>query len=95
VLKNFEINIVLKFSKRGTNFSIETSSDSKWILNENSEKLLGLKFNRICYNFFLESLNLNETWKRGLFLHLDTKLTHEEEFEAQLGIPYLGLEGLN
>jgi hypothetical protein len=48
VLKNFEINIVLKFSKRGTNFSIETSSDSKWILNENSEKLLGLKFNRIC-----------------------------------------------
>jgi hypothetical protein len=33
--------------KRGTTFSIETSSNSKFILNENLEKLLGLKFNRI------------------------------------------------
>jgi hypothetical protein len=38
----------LKGLKRGTTFSIETSLDSNWILNENSEKLLGLKFNRIC-----------------------------------------------
>jgi hypothetical protein len=43
----------------------------------------------------LEILNLNETWTRDLYLHLYTKLTHEEEFEAQLGIPCLGLEGLN
>jgi hypothetical protein len=28
-----------KSLKIGTTFSIETSSDSKWILNENSEKL--------------------------------------------------------
>jgi hypothetical protein len=34
--------------KKGTTFSMETSSNSKWILNENSEKLLHLKFNRIC-----------------------------------------------
>jgi hypothetical protein len=27
---------------RGTTFSIETFSDSKWNLNENSEKLYGL-----------------------------------------------------
>jgi hypothetical protein len=37
----------LKGLKRGTTFSRETSSDSKWNLNEKSEKLLGLKFNRI------------------------------------------------
>jgi hypothetical protein len=33
--------------KRGRTFSIETYSCSKWNLNENSEKLLDLKFNRI------------------------------------------------
>jgi hypothetical protein len=37
----------LKGLKRGTNFSIETSSNSNWISNENLDKLLGLKFNRI------------------------------------------------
>jgi hypothetical protein len=37
----------------GTTFSIGTSLDPKWILNEKSEKLLGLKFIRICKNFFL------------------------------------------
>jgi hypothetical protein len=37
----------LKVLMRGPIVSIETSSDSKWIFNENSEKLLGLKFNRI------------------------------------------------
>jgi hypothetical protein len=30
--------------EEGTTFSIETSSYSKWILNKNSEKLLGLNF---------------------------------------------------
>jgi hypothetical protein len=40
----------LKGLKRGTTFSIQTSSDLNWILNENSKKSLGLKFNRICYN---------------------------------------------
>jgi hypothetical protein len=34
--------MVLKYSTRGTPFSIETSSDSKWILNENLEKLYHL-----------------------------------------------------
>jgi hypothetical protein len=28
-------------------FSIGSSSDSKWVLNENSDKLIGLNFNRI------------------------------------------------
>jgi hypothetical protein len=31
---------------RGTTFSKETSSYSEWILNENLEKLLGLKFKK-------------------------------------------------
>jgi hypothetical protein len=39
--------MVVKDLKKGTTFSIETSSYSKWISNEKSEKLLGLKFNRI------------------------------------------------
>jgi hypothetical protein len=39
--------MVVKDLKKGTIFSIETSSDAKWILNENSDNLLGLKFNRI------------------------------------------------
>jgi hypothetical protein len=34
--------------KYGTPFLIETSSDSKWILNKNSERLLGLNLDRIC-----------------------------------------------
>jgi hypothetical protein len=45
--------MVLKDLMRGTTFIIETSSYSKWILNENSEKFLGLNLNRICWNFFL------------------------------------------
>jgi hypothetical protein len=47
VLKNFQLNMELKGLKRGTTFSIETSSNLNWILNENLEKILGLKFNRI------------------------------------------------
>jgi hypothetical protein len=43
----------LKDLKRGTTLYIETSSYSKRGLNENSEKVLGLKFNKICENFFL------------------------------------------
>jgi hypothetical protein len=39
--------MVVKVLKNGTTFSIETSPDSKWILNEKSEKLLGLEFDRI------------------------------------------------
>jgi hypothetical protein len=34
--------MVVKILKKGTMFSIGTSSDSKWISNENSEKLMGL-----------------------------------------------------
>jgi hypothetical protein len=45
--KNLKTNMVLKGSKRGITFSIEASLDLKWILNENLEKLVGLKFNRI------------------------------------------------
>jgi hypothetical protein len=37
----------LKGLKRRTTFSIETSSDSKWISNKNSDKLYGLNLPRI------------------------------------------------
>jgi hypothetical protein len=37
----------LNGEKIGITFSIETSSDSKCILNENSEKLYGLNLTRI------------------------------------------------
>jgi hypothetical protein len=37
----------VKVLKKLTTFSIGTSSDSKWSLNENSEKCLGLEFDRI------------------------------------------------
>jgi hypothetical protein len=39
--------MVVKSLKKGTTFSTGTSPDSKWISNENSEKFLGLEFNRI------------------------------------------------
>jgi hypothetical protein len=39
--------MVVKDLKRGTIFSIGTSSDLKWISNENLEKFLGVEFNRI------------------------------------------------
>jgi hypothetical protein len=39
--------------KRGTTFSIETSSYSKWIWNENSERLYDLNLTRILWNFIL------------------------------------------
>jgi hypothetical protein len=39
--------MVLKVLKKGITFSIGTSSYLKFILNENSDKLLGLNFNRI------------------------------------------------
>jgi hypothetical protein len=39
--------MVLKGLRRGTTFSIETTSDLKWILNENSEKLLDFNLRRI------------------------------------------------
>jgi hypothetical protein len=39
--------MVLKYLMRGTTLLVETSAYSKWILNENSEKLLGLNLKRI------------------------------------------------
>jgi hypothetical protein len=56
-LKKIEINMVVKLFKKGTTFSIVTSSDSKWISNKNSDNFLGLKFNRISYNLFLRLQN--------------------------------------
>jgi hypothetical protein len=46
-LKNVKQNMVVKVLKKGTTLLIETSSDSNRISNENSEKFLGLEFNRI------------------------------------------------
>jgi hypothetical protein len=44
--------MVAKCLKKGTTFSIGISPDSKWISNKNSEKFLGLEFNRISsWNF--------------------------------------------
>jgi hypothetical protein len=45
--KNLKQNIAVKVLKKGTSLSIGTSPDSKYISNENSEKFLGLEFNRI------------------------------------------------
>jgi hypothetical protein len=45
--KNLKYNLVLKISKRGTIFSIETPSDLEGMLNEKSGKSLGLEFDRI------------------------------------------------
>jgi hypothetical protein len=39
--------MIVKDLKRGTTFSIGTSSDLKWILNKNLEKFLSVEFNRI------------------------------------------------
>jgi hypothetical protein len=39
--------VVVNDLKRGTIFSKGTSSDSKWIANEKTEKFLGLEFTRI------------------------------------------------
>jgi hypothetical protein len=36
--------MILKDLKGGTTFLIETSSDSEWILNENSENFLWFEF---------------------------------------------------
>jgi hypothetical protein len=70
--------MVVKDLKKGTMFFIVSSSDSKWISNEKSEKLLGLEFNRISsWNF-----NLNEIWTRYLYLHLVSNSTQVKEFEV-------------
>jgi hypothetical protein len=45
--------MVLKHLMRGTTFLIETYSDLKWILNENSENFVDLNLNKIWWNFFL------------------------------------------
>jgi hypothetical protein len=39
--------MVVKVLEKGTTVAIGTSSDSKCISNENSEKFLGLEFDRI------------------------------------------------
>jgi hypothetical protein len=39
--------MVAKVLKKGITFSIETSPDSKWISNKDSENFLGLKFDII------------------------------------------------
>jgi hypothetical protein len=39
--------MLLKVLMRGTTFLVEPSSDLKWILNENSEKLEGMNLTRI------------------------------------------------
>jgi hypothetical protein len=44
------------------------------------EKLLGFKFIRVYYNFFLK---LHIGVKFGVYLHLVTNSTHEEEFEVK------------
>jgi hypothetical protein len=57
--------MVLKRLKKGTTFSMKTSSKSMWILNENSEKFLGLNLKRTWCNFF-SGLQVYETWTRDL-----------------------------
>jgi hypothetical protein len=69
--------MALKDLRRGTTFSIEMSSDSKCILSENSVWAKNL------IEFLLGTSNLDEIWKRLLYLHLLTNSTLGEEFEIQ------------
>jgi CTP:phosphocholine cytidylyltransferase-like protein len=75
-----EENVVLNYLKRGTTFSIETSSDSKLILNENSGKLLGLEIEGNLMEFLLGTSYFDETWTTNFCLHLADHSTHEGEF---------------
>jgi hypothetical protein len=80
---------------RRTTFLILTSSDAKWILNKNSEKLLGLSLNRICWNFFL---GLQIFMKLGPRVSVCTLLPTQlmtKSLKFKLVISCLGLEGLN
>jgi hypothetical protein len=61
----------LKGLKRGKTFSIKTSSDSNWLLNENSENLYGLNLNIISS----WASNLDETWTKDFYLYLVTNST--------------------
>jgi hypothetical protein len=43
----------------------------------------------------MESLNLDETWKRDLYLHLVTNSTLGKEFEVQSRNSLTWIDGLN
>jgi hypothetical protein len=75
--------MVVKDLKKGTTLSIGTSSYSKWISNEKSEKLLGFEFDQNLMEFHLGIFNLGDTWTRDLYLHLVTNSIHGEEFRVQ------------
>jgi hypothetical protein len=74
----------VKVLKKGTTFSIGTSSDLKLISNKKLEKLLGLKIQKNFLEFLLETSNWDQIWTRYLYLHLVTNSTHGEEFEVQI-----------
>jgi hypothetical protein len=63
-------------------FLIETSPDSKYILNKNSRNILGLKFDRNLMEILIGTSGFDEIWLKGSCLHLDDKSTHENEFEV-------------
>ncbi len=67
--------------KQETIFLIATFSELKWILNEKSQKLLGLEVDQNLIEFHLGTCTLDETWTRDFCLHLNGHSTHEEEFE--------------
>jgi hypothetical protein len=74
--------------KKGTNFSIGKSLDSKSIVNENSENFYGLDFKENSLEF-LGTLEFDEIWLKSSLLHLiarkDIFLVKEEhKFEFQL-----------
>jgi hypothetical protein len=72
--------MIWKDLMRGTTFLIETSSDSKWVLNEKSWKLIGFEFDRNLMEFLLGTLDFDEIWENDISLHLDDNSTHEKEF---------------
>jgi hypothetical protein len=74
--------MVLKRLKKGTIFSMKTSSKSMWILNENSEKFLGLNLKRTWCNFFSGLQNFMKLGQET-YPYLVTNSTHGKEFEVQ------------
>ncbi len=67
--------MVVKVLKKGTTLLIETSSDSKWILNKRIGKLLRFELDRI----LIVTSRFDEIGLKGSCLHLDDNSTHEKE----------------
>jgi hypothetical protein len=68
---------------RETIFLIETSSDSKLILNGKSRKFLGFEIQWNLMDLLLGTLDFDEIWAKDICLYLDDNSTHGKEFEVE------------